>query len=305
MVTEPPLIRTFSFHYRERYGHPVGKIPIDTGITCPNRVNGGCIFCSPASFSPGYLNKKDTIADQIARGKKSILKGRFLKYFAYFQQETSTAMDTDKLSNLCDDLLVDKDCIGLIISTRPDCVEDEFLHKLAKLQRKTGKECLFELGVQSAHGKSLKLLNRNHSFADFSDAARRIRRGGNFSLGAHLIFGIPGETEEMMLDTVNRVCSLGVDSLKLHHLQVTRGTQLHEMYKNDKIKLFTMDEYLQFLLKIIPVIPANVTIHRFWATSHPELLIAPKWNILPAKLSAMLQKEMGQRRIFQGAGQNR
>ncbi len=302
-VTAPPLIRTFSYHYRKKFGHGVGKIPVDMGQPCPNRLRGGCIFCRPASFTPAYLRPTDdrnTLLRQVAAGKKYLLKGRFSKYFAYFQQETCTSLAAGTLLPLFQLLLSDADCVGLILSTRPDYIGEQLLDPLAELVKKTGKECLFELGLQSVHECSLKLLNRNHGFAEFKDAVRRIQCAGRFEVGAHLIFGIPGESEEDMLCSVKTVCALGVNALKLHHLQVIRDTPLQKLYESGQIAVFTLETYLQFLLKVLPVIPAQVTIHRLWATAHPNLLIAPQWNVLAGSLSETLRQKMAETGIRQG-----
>jgi len=295
-----PVIRTFSYHYREKYGHSVGKIPVDMGQSCPNRIHGGCIFCRPASFTPSYLNNTDDLLRQVAAGKKHLLKGRFKKYFAYFQQETCTALPVEQLLPAFDLLLTDTDCVGLILSTRPDYVSEQLIKPLAELVNKTGKECLFELGLQSVHQRSLKLLNRNHSFADFQDALRRLKEAGCFELGAHLIFGIPGESEEDMLVSVRTVCELGVNALKLHHLQVIQNTPLHSLYEQGKVVLFSQEECFGFLLKALPIIPAEVTIHRLWSTAHPDLLVAPRWNILASRLSGELKEKMAEMGVWQG-----
>lgn len=134
-----PLIRTFSHHCREKYGHGVGKIPVDMGQSCPNRRHGGCIFCRPASFTPSYLKNTDDLLRQVAAGKKHLLKGRFSKYFAYFQQETCTALPVEQLLPAFHLLLTDADCHGLILSTRPDYVSEQLIKLLAQLVNKTGK----------------------------------------------------------------------------------------------------------------------------------------------------------------------
>lgn len=295
-----PLVTTFSHHYRAKYGEPVGKIPIDTGLVCPNREKGGCIFCRPAGFTPGYLDKADDVTVQIARGKEHLLRGRFRRYFAYFQQETCTALPADELLELLSGILGDNDCVGVILSTRPDHVPDTLLAGLTECIVFSGKECLFELGLQTIHERSLQLLNRNHGFADFLDAAARIRSAGPFGVGAHLIFGIPGESTEEMLHSLVTVCAIGLDALKLHHLQVIRDTPLHEMYLRGEVPLFSLKQYLDFLLEALPLIPANVTIHRLWATSHPDLLVAPRWHVLATELSRSLRKRMTEQGIRQG-----
>lgn len=295
-----PVIRTFSYHYRDKYGHGVGKIPVDMGQPCPNRLQGGCIFCRPASFTPAYLRNTDDVLRQVAEGKKQLLRGRFKKYFAYFQQETCTALPVEQLLPVFQLLLADAACIGLILSTRPDYVHSRLLEPLAELLGATGKECLFELGLQSVHGRSLKLLNRNHSFTSFEDAVRLIRQAGCFELGVHLIFGIPGECAEDMLCSVQTVCRLGVNALKLHHLQVIRDTPLEDLYAQGRVEVFSLDAYMQLLLRVLPIIPADVTIHRLWATAHPDLLIAPHWHVLASRLSEMLRHKMADVGIWQG-----
>jgi len=295
-----PVIRTFSYHYRDKYGHGVGKIPVDMGQPCPNRLQGGCIFCRPASFTPAYLCNTDDVLRQVAAGKKHLLRGRFKKYFAYFQQETCTALPVEQLLPVFQLLLADAACIGLILSTRPDYVSIQLLEPLAELLGTTGKECLFELGLQSVHERSLKFLNRNHSYSSFEDAVRLIRRAGSFELGAHLIFGIPGECAEDMLCSVQTVCRLGVNALKLHHLQVIRDTPLAELYAQGSVEVFSLEGYMQFLLQALPLIPADVTIHRLWATAHPELLVAPHWHVLAGRLSEMLRHKMVEVGIWQG-----
>lgn len=297
---QAPRIRTFSYHYRHKFGYPVGKIPLDIGVVCPNRARGGCIYCRPASFTPGYLNKNEDILLQIKRGKTKLLKNRFSKYFAYFQQETSTALPTDRLMPLFRAVLQDTNCIGLIVSTRPDYIEQQLLLELGELISALKKECLFELGLQSVKNSSLKLLNRNHSFEDFLETLERIKEMECFEVGAHLIFGLPGESHEDMVHSIQTVYELGIDALKLHHLQVIRGTPLEHMYNMGEVVLFSMEEYFEFLLKALPLIPAEITIHRLWSTAHPELLIAPKWNVLATDLSRALQQKMEQLDIWQG-----
>jgi hypothetical protein len=296
----PPVIRTFSYHYREKYGHGVGKIPVDMGQTCPNRLYGGCIFCRPASFTPSCLQNTDDLLRQVTAGKKHLLKGRFKKYFAYFQQETCTSLPVEELLPMFRLLVADIDCVGLILSTRPDYIDEQLLIPLAELVHQTGKECLFELGLQTVHERSLEFLNRNHTFTDFQDAVRLIQRQSCFELGTHLIFGIPGENEEDMLCSVKTVCDLGVNALKLHHLQVIRETPLEVLYKQGKATVFSLEAYLQLLLKILPIIPAEVTIHRLWATAHPDLLVAPQWNVLASALSEKLRKKMEEKGLAQG-----
>lgn len=295
-----PRIHTFSIHCRQRYGQAVGKIPLDLGIPCPNRAKGGCLFCQPASFTPYALRTTDSLYEQVQRGKRFLLRNRFRRYFAYLQQETPTAMPIRELVALVEPLLADADCVGLIISTRPDAIAEDLPGALAHLAIRTGKDCLVELGLQSIHASSLTRLNRNHSCADFVDAAARILDAGQLQLGAHILLGIPGESIPDMLATVRFACSAGVSALKLHHLQVLRGTALALLHARGQVPVFSVEEYLELLLHLLPLIPQEVVIHRLWATSHPHLLIAPAWQRHTGELSQTLQQMMHERDLRQG-----
>ncbi len=295
-----PRIRTFSHDCRERFGQAVGKIPLDLGITCPNRSKGGCIYCRPASFTPFSLRATDPIVEQIRRGKKYLLRNRFTRYFGYFQQETATAIATARLLPILAQVLEDPDCLGLILSTRPDAISADLPAALAHLVEQSGTECLIELGLQTIHPAGLQLLNRQHSNADYLDAVRRIQTVGNLQVGVHLILGIPGESEADMLASVQTVCTLGIQALKLHHLQVIRETPLHTLYEQGRVSVFSLAGYLELLLRLLPHIPAAITLHRLWSTAHPDLLVAPRWQRLTGALSKDLHRLMTERGIWQG-----
>lgn len=300
LIADRPRIRTFSIDCRERYGQAIGKIPLDLGRPCPNRSRGGCLFCRPASFTPLSLRPSDSLDQQIRRGKRLLLKGRFRHYLAYFQQETPTTLATSQLSPKLAQVLADPDCLGLILSTRPDAIADDLPAALVRLVRDCGKTCLVELGLQSIHAQSLALLNRNHSFADFLAAVAKLRAVAGLEIGAHLMLGIPGETEADMLATIRTVGALPIQALKLHHLQVIAGTPLHDLYRQGQVSVFDRDDYLELLLGLLPRIPSRITLHRLWATAHPDLLVAPQWHCLAAELSRQLAQMMEERGIRQG-----
>ncbi len=294
------LINTFSKYYRNKYGGSVGKIPLHTGHICPNRKNGGCIYCRPSSFTPLYLDKNDSLSQQLKRGKKIHASRKFKFFLGYFQQETATAQPLYKLKSLFSQVLAEKDCAGLIISTRPDYLEDELLDWLQSKSEELGKEFLMELGLQSIHESSLNYLNRNHSYDDFITAVKRIQSRQGLQVGVHLIMGIPGESQLDMLNSVKTVCQLEVDALKLHHLQVIRDTTLHQLHKDNPVSLFTMEVYLDLLCEILPDIPQEIVIHRLWSSSHPDLLVAPCWDMYPHELSSKLHALMLEKGLFQG-----
>lgn len=247
----------------------------------------------------------DPLSRQLTRGKRAILHNGFTRYFAYFQQETCTALAAAELLALIEAVLADPDCLGLILSTRPDYVADDFLAKLSRLIDHLGKECLFEIGMQSAHDQSLALLNRNHTFADVCDALARIRAAGPFTTGVHLLFGIPGESEADMLGSVRAATDLEVDAVKLHHLQVIEGTALHQMYGAGTLAPFTLDGYMNLLVKVLALLSPDIVVHRLWATSHPDVLIAPRWNILAGQLRTELDNRLREADIIQGQHHHR
>lgn len=293
-------INTFSLHYRNKYGESVGKIPLDSGLVCPNRKNGGCIYCRADSFTPSYLSKNDPIAVQLKLGKKHLLRNRFKLYFGYFQQETSTALPVDRLKPMLEEVLGDKDCVGVIISSRPDSLDETMLKKLAELAQHFEKEFLLEIGLQSIHEKSLQLLNRNHDVRDFANSVKRIKALQGLQVGVHLILGIPGESEEDMRKSLRMVCEMGVDAIKLHHLQIIRDTPLHTMHTQQQIPVFTVDAYLELLTRLVPQIPRHIVIHRLWSASHPDLLVAPRWDLFAGNLSVRLKEMMAEHGVHQG-----
>ncbi len=293
-------ITTFSAYCKKKYGARIGKIVVDSDAVCPNRAKGGCIFCARDAFSPDYVRDHLPVSTQIALGKKSLKRTRYQKYFVYFQQETCTAPPVANLLVNIASLSKDEDCVGVILSTRPDYLPAELIKEIAALISTSGKECLFELGLQSAHERSLQFLNRNHSVADFADAIEKIRRYDFFSIGAHLLLGIPGETLEDMIATVRYVSEVGVDAVKMHHLQVLQDTSLHTMYLADKVVLFSLVEYLDLLVTLLPHLRSSIIIHRLWATAHPHLLVAPKWNISATKLRTQLDRILQEDNVWQG-----
>ncbi|MBM9536721.1 TIGR01212 family radical SAM protein [Desulfobulbus alkaliphilus] len=295
-----PPVHTFSVYCRARYGRTIGKIPLETGHPCPNRDRGGCLYCRPLSFTPQSLRPGDSLDEQIRRGKKYLLSGRFTGYFGYFQQETPTSLATSRLLPLLTSVIADPECVGLIIAARPDCIADDLPAALADLVQSSGKECLIELGLQSIHARSLQQLNRNHGVHDFFSAVRRIKTQDSLRIGVHLILGIPGETEADMLASVETVCALGVHALKLHHLQVLKDTPLHSLHTKGLVPTFSLDGYLQLLLRLLPRIPWEVVLHRLWSSAHPHLLVAPRWHLHATELSQRLQASMAEQHIRQG-----
>ncbi|UCB53788.1 MAG: TIGR01212 family radical SAM protein [Thiotrichales bacterium] len=272
-------VNTFGQAMQVRYGERVHKIAIDAGFTCPNRDGsigkGGCTFCNNASFSPNG-RKPDLISAQIESGRRVIAKRTGAKkYIAYFQAYTNTYADVDELAGLYAQALREPDVIGLDVGTRPDCVPDEVLDLLAGFQQQ-GYEVWLELGLQSAHDTTLERVNRGHGFAEYRQAVLRARNRG-IKVCTHLILGLPGESTNHHIASLDRVLELGVDGLKFHPLHVVKGTQLANEWRRGSYRPLTLDEYVDDVVELISRTPAEIVFHRLTGTASASILLAPAW----------------------------
>jgi len=282
-----------------RYGERVHKIAIDAGFTCPNRDGtigrGGCTFCNNVSFSPNGRRPSLT-ASQIESGRQVIRKRTGAKkYIAYFQAYTNTYADVCELTRLYDEALEEPDVIGLDVGTRPDCVPDKVLDLLADYQQK-GYEVWLELGLQSAHKKTLDHVNRGHGFSEYKETIVKARSRG-LKVCTHLILGLPGESTKQHIESHERVLELGVDGLKFHPLHVVKGTQLANEWRRGEYQPLSMDEYVSDVVEMINRTPENVIFHRLTGTASPDVLLAPawcskKWQVLNS-ITAALARQVG------------
>lgn len=262
-----------------RYGEHVHKVAIDAGFTCPNRDGsigrGGCTFCNNVTFSPNGRNPS-LIGQQIEAGRQVIRRRTGAqKYIAYFQAYTNTYADTQELTRLYDEALKEPDVIGLDVGTRPDCVPDAVLDLLADYQQQ-GYEVWLELGLQSAHEKTLRHVNRGHGFAEYEQTTLKARRRG-IQVCTHLILGLPGETTEHHVESLDRVLELGVDGLKFHPLHVVKGTQLANEWRRGEYQPLSMDDYVSDVVELINRTPRDVIFHRLTGTASANMLLAPSW----------------------------
>ncbi len=286
----------------QKYGERVHKIAINAGFTCPNRDGskgvGGCTFCNNRSFNPIKQNPP-TIAEQIAAGQ-SVIRRRTgaQKFLAYFQAYTNTYADVAYLAEQYEQALADEHVIGLSIGTRPDCVPGEVLELLCHY-RDRGHEVWLELGLQSAHDRSLQKVNRGHDFSEYQQAVKAIRQYG-LPLCTHLILGMPGENEQHMHETLLRVIATGVDALKLHPLHVVRGTQLARQWKHAEYQPLTMQQYINIAANLIEITPADTIYHRVTGTAQSELLLAPEWCVKKWAVINGIEDELRRRNSYQG-----
>ncbi|MDE5607311.1 MAG: TIGR01212 family radical SAM protein [Muribaculaceae bacterium] len=282
----------YSTYLSRYFSVKMQKLTVDARFTCPNRDGtkgrGGCIYCNNHSFSPSVAGDDVPVSAQLEAGKHFFgRKYPDMRYLAYFQSYTNTYDSPDRLMMLYREALAVDGVDGLIIGTRPDCVSDALLSELSSLARE--HYIMIEYGAESSHDSTLRLVNRCHTWADTVSAVERTSAAG-IHVGLHLIMGLPGETREMMLETVDRCCRLPVDVLKLHQLQVIRGTRLAGM--TDGLKLFTVDGYLDLCVDVVRRVPRRIAVERFTSSAPRELLIAPHWDLKNYEFVNLLKKRL-------------
>ena len=297
---------SYSGYFKRQFGGRVQKLSIDAGFTCPNRDGtvgvGGCTYCNNDAFNPSYCNPNKSITQQIDEGIEfhAVRYRRAEQYLAYFQAFSNTYAPLDKLKKLYEEALSHPKVIGLVIGTRPDCVDEE---KLDYLQYLSNKYYInLEYGIESCYNKTLALINRGHTFEQSVWAIEQTHRRG-IQIGAHLIFGLPGETREQMLAEADVISQLPLQSIKFHQLQIIKGTTMEKQYKNtpEMFNLFSMDDYFNFLADFIERLNPNFVIERFTGEAPPRFLAVPTWgNLRTDQLMIEFEKILEKRDTWQG-----
>lgn len=282
------MTRDYASYLREKFGEvKVQKLSVDAGFSCPNRdgtiSRGGCIYCDNRSFTPGYCNPADGVAGQLRKGKEFFArKYPEMKYLAYFQSFTGThSRAVEALRLLYEEAASQEDIVGIVIGTRPDALPDGVISMLSELNLRL--PVIVEIGAETSHDATLKLINRCHTWHDVEDAVERLHSSG-IDTGLHLIAGLPGESDRDVLLTVERSLRLPVSTLKLHQLQVIRDTPLHRMMERGEVEVrpYGLDEYLDLCVRIVRLterLRPDVAIERFTSQAPPEMVVAPKWGI--------------------------
>lgn len=277
----------YSDFLRQLFGCRVQKLNVNAGFTCPNRDGtlgwGGCTYCNNVSFTPAFGCASSTVTQQL-RDAKKFYKGKYadMKYVAYFQSFTNTYAPIERLQELYDEALATDDVVGLVISTRPDCLSDEVLDLLQSINEK--QKVIVEIGVETSHDRTLELINRCHSWKCAQDAIGRVAQRG-LAVGVHLILGLPGESEDDMIATVDAIAKLPVSTIKFHHLQVLRGTRLAQQWERRVVTLidWSAQDYAHLCHKVINSLPERIVVERMVSTAPPEMLLHPKWGLKPAQ----------------------
>lgn len=297
-----PHYNDYGTWIRRQFPYRVQKISIDAGFTCPNRdgriSTGGCIYCDNRTFNPFYCQRRHSVTQQLEEGKRFFAhKYPDMKYLAYFQAFTNTYAPLSQLKALYEEALQVDDIVGIVIGTRPDCVSDELLDYLAELNQHTF--VLVEYGIESANNDTLLRINRGHSFEQSQEAIQRTHQRGLLT-GAHIILGLPGEDAAESLRQASIISSLPIDILKIHQMQIIRGTRLAEEFAANPFHIYTVDEYIQLIAEYIQRLRPDLILERFVSQSPKELLIAPHWGLKNYEFTNLLVNYLKQNKIYQG-----
>lgn len=290
--------KDFGTWLREQFPYRVQKISIDAGFTCPNRDGsvgyGGCIYCNNESFNPSYCNRTGkSVAQQLEEGKAFFSKKYpDMKYLAYFQAYTNTYGSIQHLISLYEKALSVEGVVGLMVGTRPDCVSDELLNYFTELNKRTF--LLVEYGVETCNNNTLAFINRGHTFECSKEMIRRTAERG-IKVGAHIILGLPGEDREESLRQAPILSSLPLTTLKIHQMQIIRGTKLAKIYSEKPFKLYSVDEYISLIADYIALLRDDLVLERFVSQSPSDLLIAPKWGLKNYEFTNKLNQYLKQK----------
>lgn len=284
----------FGTWIRQKTGCRVQKLAVDAGFSCPNRdgklSSGGCTFCNNEAFNTSYCDRSKSVTAQLDDGKRFFNRGKpGMKYLAYFQAYSNTYAPLTRLKTLYEEALSVDDVVGIVIGTRPDCVNGEILDYLEELSHRTF--VLVEYGVESCNDETLRRINRGHDFACSQKAIEETHRRGIYTC-AHLILGLPGEGKEDLLRQADIVSSLPIDVLKLHQLQIIKGTTMAREYQQHPIPTFSLDEYVDLLTEYLPRLRPDIALERFVSESPSRLLIAPRWGVKPQEVTKMVKERL-------------
>ena len=288
--------RDFSDFLAELFPCKMQKIAVNAGFTCPNRDGtkgrGGCTYCNNQTFNPGYCAPALSVTEQLEEGKRFFgKKYPDMRYLAYFQAYTNTHGDIDRLMALYEEALAVDKVDGLIIGTRPDCMPDALLQRLAQLNQ--SHRVIVEYGAETSHNITLERINRCHTWEETVDAVMRTVAAG-IPTGLHLIVGLPGEDEAMIMQTIDRISQLPIATVKLHQLQLVKGTRMAMDVEQGlyTVPQFTAEEYIDLSCKIVKRMAPTIAIERFVSQSPDALLISPRWGLKNYQFTNLLHNRL-------------
>ena len=293
-----------SAYLSAHFPYKVQKISLNAGFTCPNRDGtvgyGGCTYCNNQTFNPAYCKTEKTVTEQLVEGKQFFArKYPEMKFLAYFQAYTNTYAELEELKRKYEEALQVKDVVGIVIGTRPDCMPDTLLDYLEELNQRTF--LIVEYGVESTDNDTLKRINRGHTFEVAEEAIRKTAARG-IRVGAHIILGLPGETNDQLIKQAGVLSALPLTTLKLHQLQLIKGTRMaHEFeMQPEDFHLYSADEYIDLVIDYVEHLRPDLVLERFVSQSPKELLIAPDWGLKNHEFTDKVKKRMRERDAWQG-----
>ena len=287
---------------RKTFNCRVQKIALDAGLSCPNRDGakgyGGCIYCNAYGSGTGAYRKGLSISEQITQAEIFLRKKyKAKKFIAYFQSFCNTYAPYEVLKSLYDEAASCEDIVGLSIGTRPDCVNERILDLIQGYTKEY--QVWIEYGLQSIHNRTLKLINRGHSYEDFLKVVE-MTVNRNILICVHIILGLPEETKEDMLETVKALSKLPIDGIKFHHLYVVKGTKLARMYENGKYKPLEQEEFIDILIDSLELLPPQLVIQRLMGDPRADELLSPAWSLRKRETLNLIQEALIKRDTWQG-----
>lgn len=293
---------TLNYYFKNKFHEKVYKVSLNAGFTCPNidgtKGYGGCIYCSKSGSGEHGGNPNKDLTTQFYEVKNIIdKKYKGTKYIAYFQARTNTYAPLEVLKSKYEEVLKIDNIIGLFIATRPDAITGKTLNYLEELNKRTF--LTIELGLQTIHESTSKLINRGHTLKEFDDMVIKLRKR-NINVVVHIINSLPFETEEMMLDTVRHLNTLNIQGIKIHMLNITKNTPIEKMYLDNRFKLLSKEEYIDMVIKQLEILNPEIVVHRITSDPDKDTLIDPKWLLKKCSLLNDIDKEMVKRDTYQG-----
>ena len=293
---------TLNYFYKNKFGIKVFKVSLNGGFSCPNldgKVGyGGCIYCSKSGSGEFGGDIHKSLTDQFYEMRDIVNKNHIsCKYIGYFQARTNTYANIDVLKRKYEEVLAIPDVIGLNIATRCDSITDECLDYLAELNKKTF--LTIELGLQTIHEKTSKLINRCHTLEQFDKMVNKLREK-HINVVVHIINGLPFENEDMMLETVMHLNTLNIQGIKIHMLNIIKDTEMANLYEKTNFHVLTKDEYIDIVIKQLELLDPKIVINRITSDPDKDMLVEPKWLCEKCQLLNDIDKEMVKRNTYQG-----
>lgn len=293
---------TWNYYLRNNFGQKIFKVSINAGFTCPNIdgkvAYGGCTYCSKEGSGDFAGNPKDNLIKQFKDIKEMMhKKWPNAKYIGYFQAYTNTYAPLEVLKEKYETILEQEDVVGLSISTRPDCLEDDVVEYLGELNKRTN--LWVELGLQTIHDSTSKIINRGHDYQTFLDGLAKLK-AKNIKVVVHIINGLPGEDYNMMMETAKAVADLNVHGIKIHLLHVIKNTPMARMLEKNMMSLMTQDDYVNLVCDQLEILPPEMVIHRLTGDGKKEDLVGPLWSLKKWEVLNAIDDTMKARDSYQG-----